>query len=176
MKVKVVKKGKFDLPRYETLGSGACDVPIELSLWDKFNEQRAKKTSLFDADNNPLFSNYENAKTIYIQPNGRCVIPTGIYMQLPKGWCVLGKDRSGLAIKTGYTVHLALLDNDYIGHVGIIVINHSDQTLEFEDGQKIMQMFLTRQTQIVWDICEDVKEFSQTERGEKGFGHTNKKK
>lgn len=106
-----------------------------------------------------------------VAPMERVLVPTGLRVELPEGYEMQLRPRSGLALRSGITLANSpgTVDADYRGEIGIIVINLSHDTFEINDGDRICQMVVTRYSRVDWD-CADV--LSDTERGEGGFGHT----
>lgn len=111
---------------------------------------------------------------ILLKPLQRCLVPTGLYISLPKGYEAQIRPRSGLAIKKGIGVlnSPGTIDADYRGEICIILINLSDQDFVVEDGERIAQMVIARHEQASWI---EVELLDETERGAGGFGHTGKK-
>lgn len=141
MKVRVVNKSKHELPSYSTLFSAGMD----------------------------LRANLENSRVL--KPGQRDLVPTGLYIELPKGYEAQIRPRSGLAIKKGVTVlnTPGTIDSDYRGEVGIILINLSDEEFIINDGERICQMIISRHETIEW---EEADALDKTVRGKGGFGHT----
>ena len=146
MKVKVINKSGFDLPKYETENSAGMDL-------------RA------------CFSNGENG--IIIKEGKRMLIKTGIFLEVPKGYEVQIRPRSGLAFKFGVTVlnSPGTIDADYRGEIGVILINHGEVPFIINHGDRIAQMVLAKCEQAEW---EEVDSLEETKRGEGGFGSTGK--
>ena len=144
MKVQVVNKSKHPLPQYATEQSAGMDLRANLS------------------------------EPIILKPLGRCLVPTGIYMALPKGFEAQVRPRSGLAIKKGIGVlnSPGTIDADYRGEVCVILVNLSSEDFVIEDGERIAQMVIARHEQAEWT---DVEVLDEPERGAGGFGHTGKK-
>ena len=143
MKVKVINRSANELPRYETPSSAGMDVRADL------------------------------AGAIVLKPLERTLVPTGLYVELPEGYEMQIRPRSGLAIKHGLTLlnTPGTIDADYRGEIKIIVANLSSEPYELSPGERSAQMVVPRFTQVEW---EPVQELSQTERGAGGFGHTGK--
>ena len=141
MKVKIVNKSRHPLPRYQTPLSAGMDICAYLS------------------------------EPVDLKPMERKLIPTGLYIALPKGYEAQIRPRSGLAIKHGITVlnTPGTIDADYRGEIGVILINLSAETFVINDGERICQMIIASHEQIVWEPEESLDE---TERGAGGFGHT----
>ena len=111
---------------------------------------------------------------IVLKPLQRCLVPTGLYMALPKGFEAQIRPRSGLAIKKGIGVlnSPGTIDADYRGEICIILVNLSSEDFIVEDGERVAQMVIARHEQAEWD---EVEVLDETERGAGGFGHTGKK-
>lgn len=106
-----------------------------------------------------------------IQPFGRVLIPTGLYIELPEGYEAQIRSRSGLALKKGLMVlnSPGTIDSDYRGQIAVILANMSNVPVTIEDGDRIAQMVINRYEQAKW---EEVDVLSPTARGIGGFGHT----
>ncbi len=144
MKVKVVNKGSNALPQYATLSSAGMDVRASID------------------------------EAIVLKPLGRAIVPTGLYLEIPVGYEVQVRPRSGLAAKKGITVLNApgTIDADYRGEVCVILVNLSDADFTVEPGERIAQLVLAKHEVIEW---EEADELGSTERGEGGFGSTGTK-
>jgi len=108
---------------------------------------------------------------VVLQPGERSLIPTGIKLALPPGMEAQVRPRSGLAYKHGVTVLNApgTIDADYRGDIGVILVNHGDVAFTVEDGSRIAQIVLAKYEQVAW---EEVRELTDTDRGDGGFGST----
>ena len=191
MKVQIINKSKFDLPKYETLFSAGMDVRGDFSRIKLVNGKPEKfffdadvitidlieapdAPFALDKDGNPTDKKIPTvpvAKTIEIKPGGRCLIPTGLFIALPKGCEAQIRPRSGLALKYGLTVlnSPGTIDADYMGEIGIVLVNTSNQPIQIKDGERIAQIVIAKTITIEWEVVE---ELPSTERGENGFGST----
>jgi len=108
---------------------------------------------------------------VTLAPGARAMIATGIAIALPSGYEAQVRPRSGLAAKHGVTVANSpgTIDADYRGEIGVIVINHGEETFTVTRGMRIAQMVVAPVTQALWD---EVPELPATERGAGGFGST----
>lgn len=143
MKVQVINKSKHQLPQYATGQSAGMDIRANLD------------------------------EPIVLEPLQRCLVPTGLYIALPKGFEAQIRPRSGLALKKGIGVlnSPGTIDADYRGEICIILINFSAEEFTIEDGERIAQMVIARHEQAEW---QEVEVLDETERGAGGFGHTGK--
>ena len=112
-------------------------------------------------------------KTI-LKPMERKLISTGLKIEIPFGYEVQIRPRSGLAFKNGITVinSPGTIDSDYRGEIGILLINLSNENFEINNGDRIAQMVLSKYE--VPNFIE-TSEISISQRGEDGFGSTGKK-
>jgi dUTP pyrophosphatase len=111
------------------------------------------------------------AADLVLLPGERCLVPTGLRIELPEGFEAQVRPRSGLAIRHGVTVVNApgTIDADYRGVVAIGLINLSQEPYTIRRGDRIAQMVIAPVTRGEWEV---VVELSPTERGRGGFGHT----
>ena len=132
MNIQVINKSKHPLPAYATELSAGMDIRANLS------------------------------EPITLEPLQRCLVPTGLYIALPKGF---------EAIKKGITVlnSPGTIDADYRGEVCVILVNLSSEAFVIEDGERIAQMVIAKHEQPAW---QEVEVLDETERGAGGFGHT----
>ena len=108
-----------------------------------------------------------------LKPERRTIISTGLFVEIPQGYEIQVRPRSGMAAKYGVTVLNApgTIDSDYRGEIGVILYNSGQSNFEINKGDRIAQLILAPVVQLEW---EEVKEISDTDRGEGGFGSTNK--
>ncbi len=141
MNIKIINKSGHDLPNYETNASAGMDLRANLT------------------------------EAVTLQPLGRAIIPTGLFIELPVGIEAQVRPRSGLAAKKGITVLNApgTIDADYRGEVGVILVNLSNEDFVIENGERIAQMVIAKHERAEWNQVEIL---SETARGEGGFGST----
>ena len=144
LKVKVINRSRFDLPRYATPLSAGMDVRANID------------------------------EAVVLRPLERAMIPTGLSIELPEGYEMQIRPRSGLAAKHGITVlnSPGTIDADYRGEIRVILVNLSNEEFRIEAGERIAQMVVARHEQVEWELAE---ELAESERGEGGFGSTGKK-
>jgi dUTP pyrophosphatase len=148
--VRVVRTEDSDpgvpLPSYQTDGAAGLDVSANLALGDR-------------------------ATGILLRPGERRLVPTGLRVQIPEGYEIQVRPRSGLALKQGLTLvnTPGTIDSDYRGEIGVILINHGAQTVTVTHGMRIAQMVLAPVTRLVWQEADGV---GASARGEGGFGST----
>ncbi|MDR2539281.1 MAG: dUTP diphosphatase [Chlamydiales bacterium] len=110
-------------------------------------------------------------KEVLLQPGASILIPTGIYLEIPNGYEVQIRPRSGLALKQQITVlnSPGTVDSDYRGEIKIILINHGKSDFIITPGMRIAQIVFAPVMQAVFTRKSDL---AITKRGEGGFGHT----
>lgn len=109
--------------------------------------------------------------TLTIQPNERVMIPTGLAFQIPLGYEIQVRPRSGLSFKKGLTVVNApgTIDSDYRGEVKVLAINLGTEPVEVEHGMRVAQLVLQKVEQINWQQSDKL---STSDRDAGGFGST----
>lgn len=144
VKVKIINTSGHSLPSYATASSAGMDIRANLT------------------------------EPVSLAPGARCLVPTGLRVELPEGYEMQIRPRSGLALKHGITLlnTPGTIDADYRGEIGVILVNLSQETFVIRNGERIAQMVVARYSHVEW---EAVEELSDTERGEGGFGHTGRK-
>ncbi len=143
VEIKIINTSANPLPAYATAGSSGMDIRASL----------------------------QEAQTL--APFERVLIPTGIFIELPEGFEVQIRPRSGLAIKQGITClnTPGTIDADYRGEIKIILINLSQEQQVIQPGDRIAQMVVQKVEKARW---EEVTVLETTERNVGGFGHTGK--
>lgn len=141
--VKLVLENGVELPKYMTEGAAGMDVKANIT------------------------------EPVILKTLERKLIPTGIKMEIPSGYEVQVRPRSGLALKHGITLvnTPGTIDSDYRGEVGVILINLSNEEFIVNPGERIGQLVLQKVYKMEF---ESVDELSTTVRAEGGFGHTGK--
>jgi dUTP pyrophosphatase len=110
---------------------------------------------------------------ITLTPGERTIIPTGLFVEIPVGYELQVRPRSGLAIKQGITClnTPGTIDSDYRGEIGVILINLGKEPQTIQSGDRIAQIVLCEVPQINWELRDHLNE---SDRGTGGFGHTGK--
>jgi dUTP pyrophosphatase len=139
--VNIINSSSNPLPAYATSGSAGMDIRAMLE------------------------------QTITLQPLERCMVPTGLFIELPEGYEAQIRPRSGLAIKQGITClnTPGTVDSDYRGEIKVILINLSNEPQVINDGDRIAQMVIAKTERAGLFL---VQQLNETVRGEGGFGHT----
>lgn len=108
---------------------------------------------------------------LVLSPGQRALVPTGLILDIPPGWEVQVRPRSGLALKHGLTLvnTPGTIDSDYRGPVGVIVINLGDAPYHLRHGERIAQMVVAPAVQAGFF---ETAEITGTLRGDGGFGST----
>ncbi len=140
---------------------------------------RIKKLPHFKGEHPAYQSNHASgfdvraqlAHPLHLKPGERALIATGLSFEIPVGFEIQARPRSGLAAKHGISIvnTPGTIDADYRGEVKIILINLGQETFEVQDQERIGQLVLAPVAQAQFQWVEDL---SQTERGAGGFGST----
>lgn len=139
--IKVVAKEGAKLPLYKTSGAAGADICALLE------------------------------KPLVIESGKSAMVPTGLFFEIPQGYEVQIRPRSGLAAKNGVTVlnTPGTIDSDYRGEINVILINLDDKPFTVNSGDRIAQMLVAPVIQADFSIVSSLEE---TERGAGGFGST----
>ena len=139
--IKVVAKKGAKLPLYKTSGAAGADICALLE------------------------------KPLVIESGKSAMVPTGLFFEIPQGYEVQIRPRSGLAAKNGVTVlnTPGTIDSDYRGEINVILINLGDKPFTVNSGDRIAQMLVAPVIQADFSIVSSLEE---TERGAGGFGST----
>lgn len=108
---------------------------------------------------------------VELPPGSRKLIPTGLKMAMPEGYEAQIRPRSGLAYRNGITMlnTPGTIDADYRGEVKVLAVNLGNEPFVINHGDRVAQMVIAPVTQAQ---VEEVKQLSETERSEGGFGST----
>ena len=141
MQVQIINKSRHSLPSYETIQAAGMD----------------------------LRANIENEITLGSLE--RALVPTGLFIALPRGTEAQVRPRSGLAAKQGVTVlnSPGTIDADYRGEIKVILVNLSHVPVRIQDGDRIAQLVVAKHERAAW---LEVEILSDTDRGTGGFGST----
>lgn len=141
LKVKIINESGYPAPAYETHSAAGMDVRAAIK------------------------------EPIVLQSLDRALIPTGLRVQLPQGYEMQIRPRSGLALRNGISLANTpgTVDADFRGEIKVVVINLSREPFVINPGERICQMVIGPYTRVKW---EEVDRIDTTERGDGGFGHT----
>jgi len=108
---------------------------------------------------------------VVLRPGQRILIPTGLAMAIPPGYEGQVRPRSGLALKNGIALvnSPGTIDADYRGEVGIILINHGNEDVTVQHGDRIAQLVIAPVRRAFLEVVDDL---DRTQRNTGGFGHT----
>lgn len=141
--VKIINKSDLPLPQYQTKLSAGMDIPANVD------------------------------ESVTLQVGERQLIPTGLFLEIPPGFEMQIRPRSGLALKHGITVlnSPGTVDADYRGEIKVLLINHGQEPFTINKGERIAQMVLAKHEIISWEITSQL---NPSERGEGGYGSSGK--
>ena len=141
VKIKCIKEDGATIPLYKTAGAAGADLCAKIS------------------------------QPLTIKAGKFAMVPTGLYFEIPEGYEVQVRPRSGLAAKNGVTVlnTPGTIDSDYRGEIKVILVNLSDTDFVINNGDRIAQMIVAPVTQAEFIVSDKL---SETARGTGGFGST----
>ena len=141
VKVKKLSHFRGELPEYKSLLSAGFDMRARLE--------------------NPVL----------LKPGERTLVPTGLCFEIPPGFELQARPRSGLALKRGITLlnTPGTIDADYRGEIKILIVNSGSETVTVQDQERIAQLVLC---QVFHARFEEKETLTETARGSGGFGST----
>lgn len=141
IQVKIINRSKNPLPAYQTMGAAGMDVYADLDA------------------------------PMVLKPMERSLVPTGLFVEIPLGYEIQVRPRSGLAIKQGITClnTPGTIDSDYRGEIKVILINLSSEEQCIQPADRIAQLVLAKHELCNWQ--NDIL-LSETDRASGGFGST----
>ncbi|MBJ2161125.1 MAG: dUTP diphosphatase [Muribaculaceae bacterium] len=144
MKIRVINTSGNPLPEYATASSAGMDIRAMLG------------------------------EPVVLMPGQRTLVPTGLKVEIPDGYEMQLRPRSGLALRSGITLvnTPGTIDADYRGEIGVILINLSQEPFTINPGERICQAVVAPVVHIQWEEASDLTE---SERGAGGFGHSGTK-
>lgn len=137
VKIKIVNRGRQQLPAYATELSAGMDLRANID------------------------------ESITLNPMERRIIPTGLYIALPPGYEAQVRPRSGLALKHGITVlnSPGTIDADYRGEIGVLLVNLSNEPFVITEGERIAQMVIARHEQGQFEEVDQLDQTERGEGG-----------
>lgn len=137
VKIKIVNRGRQQLPAYATEQSAGMDLRANID------------------------------ESITLNPMERRIIPTGLYIALPPGYEAQVRPRSGLAFKHGITVlnSPGTIDADYRGEIGVLLVNLSTEPFVITEGERIAQMVIARHEQGQFEVVGQLDQTERGEGG-----------
>lgn len=141
MEIRIINKSTNPLPGYETTGASGMDVRAHL------------------------------LQPMVLEAGKRCLVQTGLYLEMPEGIECQVRPRSGLALKKGLTVlnTPGTIDADYRGEIGVILVNLSDEAVTIEPGERVAQLVFAP---VIQATLIESNTLNASQRGEGGFGST----
>jgi len=142
--VRIVNKSDYDLPNYARLGDSGMDIRANIK------------------------------EPIQLDSLDRVLVSTGIYLDIPEGYEVQVRSRSGLTLKNAIVVAngVGTIDSSYKGEIGVILINLSKEVQTIEPGQRIAQLVLAKVEKAELIIVPEIT--NKTDRGDNGYGSSGK--
>lgn len=143
IRIPIINQSANDYPAYATSGASGMDIRAAID------------------------------EPVVLKPLERALVPTGLFVEIPQGYEIQIRPRSGLAIKQGITClnTPGTIDADYRGEIRVILINLSAEEQILQPGDRIAQMVLQKVEQIEWIPVDSLQ---ASERGVGGFGSTGK--
>lgn len=152
-------------------------ISIKLAIEDKLEEIN-KNIEKNGGTTYGVLSDYMSDNDIeavnIILPFSHNIIPTGCYVQIPEGYEIQVRPRSGIGAKTNMIAHFGTIDSDYRGNIGIIINNPSPNSYIIFPNERLAQGVFAKVEQCEFKKVKSIEELTKTDRGNGGFGSTGK--
>jgi dUTP pyrophosphatase len=157
---------------FEDLEKGMSEYEPTMPLrYSKSNEDSVDPQYAYPTDSGfDLYSTEE----LTIEPFGRALVPTGLHFDIPDGYEIQVRSKSGLALKQGLMVlnSPGTVDQSYTGMIKVILFNTTKETVKIEKGQKVAQGVVCPVVSGKWLELIEVDSIEDKERSDNGFGST----
>lgn len=163
IRVKILMNGANEIPSYNKKSDAGFDIRADFS----------KVESRDDLIGNGRYLFFKEENTISLLPGGRVLIPTNIHVNIPDGYEIQIRPRSGLALKYGITIvnTPGTIDSGFLGPIGIVLLNTDfENNFIINHADRIAQGVLNSIVRCDWVKVETIDELGDTERGQTGFG------
>jgi dUTP pyrophosphatase len=164
---------------FDTLGLDVGELEREMEeyipkvdlVYTESNENVTKPKYAYESDSG---FDLHSTEEMYIEPFGRILIPTGLHFDIPDGYEIQVRSKSGLALNQGLMVlnSPGTVDQGYNGEIKVIMFNTTKVTIKIEKGQKIAQAVLCPVVSGKWVNLVETNKINNKDRNENGFGST----
>ena len=137
MKIEIVNKSNFEIPKYATEGSAGLDLQAFIEA------------------------------PMELKPLERALVSTGLYLSIPVGYEGQIRGRSGLALKHGISLAngIGTIDSDYRGEIKVILINLSKENYTINSGDRIAQLVFNKYEKSEWVEVDELTETKRGKGG-----------
>jgi len=125
------------------------------------------------AEGNPVGLDIFSNEAIRVPGNGSKAVKTGIKLSIEDGYYATIEERSGMSLRTPLSLKAGIIDQDYRGEIKVVFQNTSSIFYDIEKGDKIAQLIFHKQEIPKIEFVDELTD-PDTERGEKGFGSSDK--
>ena len=164
-------KNKKKIPKVFFILEKGVEMPQKATSGASGYDFKAHSFKVIYRDKREIPLDDSNYSKLILNPGERVLISTGVKMQIPQGYELQMRSRSGLTLKQGLIVLNApgTIDSDYIGDIGVILYNAGEIAQEIRKGDRICQGVFAK---VEEPKFQETFMFDQTERGSNGYGST----
>jgi dUTP pyrophosphatase len=163
----------INMDEMEEYFNSSMKQKIDLKVDLKYTNDSENKEPEYAYESDSGFD-LRSTEEVWIQANDRKLIPTGLRFDIPDGYEIQVRSKSGLALKQGLMVlnSPGTVDSGYQGEVKVILFNTTNERIKIEKGQKIAQAVLCPVLNGKWVDLIKVNSLEEKDRNDKGFGST----
>ena len=163
----------------EMFGFDINELETQMNTYNPTMDIRYSKSNNYSVDPKYAYQtdsgfDLHSTEDVTLEPFGRALIPTGLHFDIPDGYEIQVRSKSGLALKQGLMVlnSPGTVDQGYTGEVKAIVFNTTNKTVQIPKGQKIAQAVVSPVVCGTWIKLVNVTNIEDKDRSDKGFGST----
>lgn len=163
----------FNMEDMEKYFQSSMEESVDLTIDVKYTNDSENKEPEYAYVSDSGFD-LRSTEEVWIQANDRKLIPTGLRFDIPEGYEIQVRSKSGLALNQGLMVlnSPGTVDNGYQGEIKVILFNTTNERIKIEKGQKIAQAVFSPVLSGKWVNLIKVEEIEEKDRNNKGFGST----
>jgi dUTP pyrophosphatase len=163
----------INMDEMEEYFNSSMNQKLDLKVSLKYTNESENKEPEYAYESDSGFD-LRSTEELWIQANSRSLISTGLKFDIPDGYEIQVRSKSGLALNQGLMVlnSPGTVDSGFLGEVKVIMFNTTNERIKIEKGQKIAQAVLCPVLSGKWVDLIKVEELGQTDRSDNGFGST----
>lgn len=177
LRYKIAEGFKVKKPEQKTKGSAGIDlhIPEFTEAFRKIFDELNKKIAYQEDPISSVLLTFGPANTLTLPAHSRCIVPSGLYFDIPEGWMLEGANRGSISSLQGVIHGAHIIDSDYQGMVFMSIINTSNSSKSFLANSALLQVLFREAPAVTLEEIEgDLYADKKSERGEGALGSTNK--
>jgi dUTP pyrophosphatase len=170
---KLIESLGIDIDEINEYFNNSMKESVDMKVTLQYTNESENKEPEYAYESDSGFD-LRSTEEVWVQANDRKLIPTGLRFDIPDGYEIQVRSKSGLALKQGLMVlnSPGTVDSGYQGEIKVIIFNTTNERIKIEKGQKIAQAVVCPVLNGKWVNLIKVQEIGEKDRNDKGFGST----